>query len=201
MLDPTWRIDPKTRGVANVAVFIKRPQDGKLPIHPDDRIRKDKVVVVIDTPFCSFEPHMVALYSEWTNGKEKGKTGQNFIIANSSPLLHNASAVADPKFNEHVSRPIEPGMHQPFQLKPQPLPVTLSSWTHKWMSAYVWVFDHPYYAITKADGTFTIPRVPADMEVQVMAWHEGQGWLFTKEGRTMKLNKGKNALDFEMSAK
>jgi hypothetical protein len=39
------------------------------------------------------------------------------------------------------------------------------------------------------------------MEVQVMAWHEGQGWLFTREGRTMKLNKGKNKLDFEMTAK
>ena len=73
--------------------------------------------------------------------------------------------------------------------------------SHVWMQAYVWVFDHPYYAITKADGTFAIPRVPADTEVQVMAWHESQGWLFTKDGRTMKLTKGKNTLDFEMSAK
>jgi hypothetical protein len=69
------------------------------------------------------------------------------------------------------------------------------------MSANVWCFDHPYFAITKTDGSFRIPRVPAGMEVQVMAWHESQGWLFTKEGKTMTLKKGKNVLDFEMSAK
>jgi hypothetical protein len=43
--------------------------------------------------------------------------------------------------------------------------------------------------------------VPAGMEVQVMAWHESQGWLFTKEGKTITLKSGKNTLDFEMSAK
>src|SRR5262249_53081088 len=80
-LDPTWRIDPKTRGVANVVVFIKRPADGKLPIQPQDKARKDPVV--IDAPFGAFVPHMAAYYPEWLDGKDRGTTGQELIFKNS----------------------------------------------------------------------------------------------------------------------
>lgn len=32
---------------------------------------------------------------------------------------------------------------------------------HPWMFAYVSVFDHPYFAVSGKDGSFTIKNVPA----------------------------------------
>jgi hypothetical protein len=192
--DPTYRIDPRTRGVANVAVFLKRPANGMLPIHAEDKVRKEPMVM--DAPFCVFQPHMVALYPEWFDGMDRGETGQKFTIKNSS-VVGQAVHVAT---NPPRAALTLPQQEQTMVLKPQPLPVIIQCNIHVWMQARAWVFDHPYYAITKEDGTFTIPRVPAGTEVQVMAWHESQGWLFTKNGKTMKLNQGKNTLDFEISS-
>lgn len=45
---------------------------------------------------------------------------------------------------------------------------------HSWPRAYVAVFDHPYYAVTKPDGSFTIDGVPPG-SYTLMAWHERTG--------------------------
>ena len=45
---------------------------------------------------------------------------------------------------------------------------------HSHMSASIMVFDHPYFAIPKADGTFAIDDVPAGT-YKVSAWHERIG--------------------------
>ncbi len=199
-LDPTWKIDPHTKGVANVCVYLKRPADGRLPIHADDKIRK--APVVLDAPFCVFVPHMVAFYPVWNDGKDIGLTGQKLILRNSAPVPQSVRIIVNPRFNR-VDPAISDFVHgrTEFEFTPnvQRLPVVIQSNFHVWMQSYVWVFDHPYFAITKTDGTFFIPRVPAGMEVQVMAWHESQGWLFTSAGKTMTLKQGKNVLDFEIS--
>jgi plastocyanin len=45
---------------------------------------------------------------------------------------------------------------------------------HKWMRASIWVFDHPYYAVTTADGSFTIPFVvPGTYKLSI--WHPQLG--------------------------
>ena len=199
LLDPTWSIDPKTQGVANVCVYLKRPANGRLPIHAADKIRK--APVVMDAPFCVFVPHMVAIYPIWNDGKDTGPTGQKLVLKNSSPLPQSVRLVGDPRFNPGISDFAYGRTECEFTPNPQRLPMMIHSNIHVWMQAYAWVFDHPYFAITKADGSFTIPRVPAGMELQVMAWHESQGWLFTSAGKTMTLKQGKNVLDFEISAK
>jgi hypothetical protein len=45
---------------------------------------------------------------------------------------------------------------------------------HSWPRAYVAVFDHPYFAVTKPDGSFTIDGVPPG-SYTLMAWHERTG--------------------------
>jgi hypothetical protein len=198
LLDPKWRIDPATRGVANVVVFLKRPKNGVLPIQPIDRVRNEPIV--LDTPFAAIRPYMSAFYPEWNDGANRGKTGQKLIVTNSAPVPHNLRFIGNPKFNPESGVTLPPGKDNEKTLKPQPFPVVVNCDIHNWMSGYVWVFDHPYFAITKADGSFSIPRVPAGLEVQVSAWHPGRGWLLTKEGRTMKLERGRNVLDVEMKA-
>jgi hypothetical protein len=42
---------------------------------------------------------------------------------------------------------------------------------HTWQAAYFAVFDHPYFAVTAPNGTFTIDRVPPG-RYTVKVWHE-----------------------------
>ena len=45
---------------------------------------------------------------------------------------------------------------------------------HGWMKAYIGVSEHPYFATSGADGTFSITGLPAGT-YQVEAWHERLG--------------------------
>jgi plastocyanin len=43
---------------------------------------------------------------------------------------------------------------------------------HPWTRGYVAVFDHPYFAVTEKNGSFTIDSLPPG-SYHVMVWHEG----------------------------
>jgi hypothetical protein len=45
---------------------------------------------------------------------------------------------------------------------------------HPWPRAYLAVFDHPYFAVTKPDGSFTIDGVPPG-KYKLVVWHERTG--------------------------
>lgn len=45
---------------------------------------------------------------------------------------------------------------------------------HPWPRAYLAVFDHPYFDVTKSDGSFTIPDVPPG-KYTLATWHERTG--------------------------
>lgn len=56
--------------------------------------------------------------------------------------------------------------------KPAELEITCE--LHPWSKAYVLVFDHPYYAMTSATGTFSIDDIPPGA-YHVRAWHPTLG--------------------------
>ena len=47
---------------------------------------------------------------------------------------------------------------------------------HRWMTEYIGVVDHAYFAVSDANGSFTIENVPAGRHTLV-AWHEKLGTL------------------------
>lgn len=207
-IDSRWLVDPKTKGIANVAVWIMPPAGSYFPIHEKLKVRKEEIV--LDQPHCAFLPRMSAYQPFYFDGSKEVATGQKLIIRNSSTVNHNVRAtgsakIPDNSFNKNV---IAGGEISP-DFKPQLLPININCDIHTWMAAKLFVFDHPYYAITKEDGSFTFPPVPAGAEVALMAYHEEVGWLLpeakngvtpSKKGEPITLKTGENVFNFKVKS-
>jgi hypothetical protein len=59
------------------------------------------------------------------------------------------------------------------------VPVAVRCDIHPWMSAFLCVVEHPYWAVTDAEGKFGIPNLPAGIYT-FGVWHEG---LATLDGK------------------
>jgi hypothetical protein len=208
-LEQMWVIDPKTKGVANVMVWIKAPKDTFFPTHKNYLTRKDHQT--IDQPHCAFLPR-VSAFNPVRYDEKTGKlvaTGQELVIKNSAPIGHNVRAIGHPKYNEGFNRNLPPKtelnaktLNDTQKLNPQPLPLSIQCDIHTWMAAKLFVFDHPYYAKTNEKGEYEIPFVPAGAEVSLFAYHEGQGWVSqgSKDGEPFTIKAGPNVKDFTVKA-
>jgi hypothetical protein len=120
--------------------------------------------VAIDQPCCAFEPRVIGM-----------REGQELIVKNSSPIAHNANingGLLGPVANPLLPPKGEATIGKP---KARPLPLAYSCSIHGWMKGYIGVFKHPYFAVTDADGNFTIKDAPAG-KYRLMIWQE-QGWV------------------------
>ncbi len=126
--------------------------------------------VIFDQKSCLYTPHVVGI-----------QVGQEFEVRNSDPTLHNVHSLSKENRPFNIAQPKQ-GMTftRKFE-KPERFRVKCE--VHPWMSAYVGVFTHPFYAVTGDDGTFKIKDLPAG-EYTVEAWHEKYG------AQTMKVTVG-----------
>jgi len=197
-IDTTWEVDPKTKAVANVIVWIKPPKDTYFPLYPTYKPSKEPLV--IDQPHCAYVPRVSAYNPVNIIDGKPVETGQKVMFKNSAVVSHNIRAVGaadkDNSFNVNLIAKSE----YVKAFEPQRLPISLQCDIHTWMGGKLAVFDHPYFAITKADGSFEIPNVPAGAKVYLMAWHEGVGYVLPElgKGREMVLKTGKNVVDLKV---
>ena len=103
---------------------------------------------VLDQKGALYTPQIVAI-----------QTGQKLLVKNSDPLVHNVHTKpsANPESNE-VQMSGGPDLTYTFA-KPEMF-LKFQCDVHPWMFAWVSVFDHPYFAVSGADGKFTIKNVP-----------------------------------------
>lgn len=188
-VDQKWIVDKKTMGVANVVVWVRPPAGTYFEIPAKLLKRNDKII--IDQPHCAFLPYVSAYQPYYFDGKDKVPTGQELIVKNSASVAHNAQVNSGNKefngFNPLLIPKSELNLTKVHKGKnteivPYVMPYSISCAIHTWMHAKLYVFDHPYYAITKADGTFEIPYVPAGAEIRLMVHHDEHGWVTRKEG-------------------
>jgi plastocyanin len=98
---------------------------------------------VLDQVNCRYVPHVLAV-----------RTGQVVTVRSSDPTLHNVHvlAVDNPGVNFGMT-----GAGQSRELTfAAPERVRFKCDVHPWMSAHVYVFDHPYFAVTADDGGYEI---------------------------------------------
>lgn len=67
---------------------------------------------------------------------------------------------------------------------------------HPWVRGYIAVFDHPYFAVTDADGVFAIERLPAGTYT-MKVWHEKLDK--PQEQRVVVVAGGRAQLDLELA--
>jgi len=165
-------VSPKTRGVKNVVVWLRPDTDNRRDPFPKDRVHPALRKVtprthVVDQPCCQFEPRVVA-----------AREGDAIEFKNSAPVNHNVNYNSDTEpFNNNMS-PNTSKKTQPLQA--QSSPVTFKCDIHPWMQGRARVFDHPYFAVTDADGNFEIKNAPKG-KWRIVYWHEN-GYHKGREG-------------------
>ncbi|MGH7475807.1 MAG: carboxypeptidase regulatory-like domain-containing protein [Longimicrobiales bacterium] len=115
----------------------------------------------IDQDGCVYEPHVLGI-----------QTGQTLTIRNSDGILHNINATPENNQSFNISQPTTMESTRSFSRPEVMIPVRCD--VHGWMEAYIGVVEHPYYAVTGDDGSFTIENLPPGDYV-IEAWHERYG--------------------------
>ncbi len=148
--DPRLVIDEKN-GIANVLVTIAVP---------DVKCEPSKTPIVVDQKSCIFEPHCVIV-----------PAGSKVVFKNSDRVNHNVRITA--LKNESSNDAVAPGVDKTYLFE-HPDKVMVSCDYHPWMSSVVLVVDTPYAALTRPDGSFSIPGL-APGTYKARFWHEVLG--------------------------
>ena len=141
--------------LANVFVYVKDGLGNYVFDTPTEPVE-------INQQNCRYHPHVFGMM-----------VGQTLNIVNSDPTLHNIHAL--PKDNQefNTGQPIQ-GMKTTHVFKNPEVMVPFKCDVHGWMNAYVGVMANPFFAVSAADGTFTIGGLPPGTYT-IEAWHEKLG--------------------------
>ena len=118
--------------------------------------------VVLDQRNCAYVPRVFGI-----------QVGQPLEILNSDATLHNIHAMpeANREFNRGQSME---GQRDTHIFSAAEVMVPFKCDVHRWMNSWVGVIEHPFYAVTGADGTFELKGLPPG-SYTVEAWHEVLG--------------------------
>jgi hypothetical protein len=145
--------DGKT--LANVFVYVK---DGLAPrLYP-----VPSAPVVLDQQQCRYVPRVVGV-----------QVGQPLEIRNSDPLLHNVRAEGAINQPFDLGQPLQ-GIKTTRTFTTREVMIPVKCQVHAWMRGFIGVLEHPYFAVTDANGRFSIPQLPPGTYV-IEAWHERFG--------------------------
>jgi plastocyanin len=139
----------------NVFVYVKDGLAGKtfpVPAQP----------VEIDQKGCMYVPHVLGIM-----------VGQELVIKNGDDTLHNVHALPEKSKQFNNAMPMKDMVIKKKFTAPEVM-VRFKCDVHPWMSAFIGVLDHPFYAVSGADGTFEIKNLPAG-SYTIEAWHEAAG--------------------------
>jgi plastocyanin len=118
--------------------------------------------VALDQVGCQYVPHVFGV-----------QTGQTIKVANSDAVLHNVHAIPGTNREFNFSQPANvPLVDRVFNQPEIGIPIKCD--VHGWMNAYANVVSHPFFAVTKDDGSFEITGLPPGTYT-VEAWHETLG--------------------------
>jgi plastocyanin len=145
-------VDRKSRGLRYVLVYFEQNEKNQVDSDKPEPQKKEVVSdpIVIDQVEHTFVPHLIAI---------RDATKVNF--ANSDAANHNVRAISFESKNQFNVFTGAGGeyVHQ-FAAEKKLRPILLSCDIHPWMRAWIYVFSHPFFAVTDEHGKFRIGSVP-----------------------------------------
>jgi hypothetical protein len=145
----------KSGALANAFIYVKTGLEGKnfaIPPTP----------VTIDQSGCWFRPRVMGI-----------QTGQTLQVINSDPVTHNIHPMAEVNREwNHSQGAGDPPIARRF-IKPE-IMIRVKCNIHSWMHAFIGVLTHPYFAVSKDDGSFEIKNLPPGTYT-IAVWQENLG--------------------------
>ncbi len=153
-------------------VFLVKP-NGKNTALAEALVAKTPVVH-IDQKNCEFVSFATALLDT-----------QSLLFKSSDPVNHNVhiSPFTNPPFNVILA----PNGSITKSLVAERRPISLVCDIHPWMKGWIMVFDHPFFAVTAADGSFEIKGVPIG-DQNVVVWQAKVGYVNEGLAKGMKVS-------------
>jgi hypothetical protein len=139
----------------NVVVWVKKGLEGwtfPVPSEP----------AILDQVGCTYVPHVLGMRAK-----------QPLQIRNSDPVLHNVHSLPTRNQDFNIGQPTK-GTVDSRTFANREVAIRFKCDVHGWMSAYVAVVDHPYFAVTGDGGVFSLAKLPPGT-YEVEAWHEVYG--------------------------
>ncbi len=166
----------KDGGLADVLVQVKGLKGGP----------KASGALVVDQVGCEYLPYVSAC-----------RTGQTITVKNSDPVLHNVHPTPRAAGNKEYNKaqlPNGPALSFVYNNPEEFLRFKCD--VHPWMFSYVNVLDHGYFAVTDANGAFTLNGVP-DGTYEVVATHRKLG----SSSQKVTVKGGKASANFTLELK
>ena len=165
---PLLHVAPKSGGLQYAVVHLEvdaretsdKAGDSKLTAPPKHKPRLaasgvaegsgEPPPAVIDQEEHTFVPHVLAI-----------RAGRSVRFTNSDIINHNVRTVSLVPRNEfNVYTGAGGGYVHRFYADRRGRPIMLTCDIHAWMRGWIYVFDHPYFAVTDKRGAFRITAVP-----------------------------------------
>lgn len=172
----------KDGGLQETVVYLAKVTKGKAWAKPQGE------EFLLDQKGCRFIPYLQIVPRDET-----------LIVQNSDPVLHNIHVreligrarrtmfnFGQPKQGQRVPKKIH-------TIRSNNIKVECEA--HNFMHGWMFAAKNPYYAVTKADGSFTIDQVPPG-QYAIHAWHPILG---TKKAKVAVSPNGKADANFEFS--
>lgn len=165
-------------GLQDVVIAVQGVRKGKPFVHPKGEFR---------ARLCTFEPFVSVIENH-----------QKITVTNEDPVIHNIQVYQSEKGNIVLNQPlpvkaVQTGM---IRLDPNKKFTQTICGMHEFMQNWTFVVDNPYYAITGADGRFSIEGLPPGTYT-VTAWHPHMG--ITSQQITVPA-RGTSSVQFELDA-
>jgi plastocyanin len=145
----------KRGALANAFIYVKSGLEGKTFAIPPTPI-------TIDQRGCWFRPRVMGI-----------QTGQTLQVINSDPVTHNIHPMAEVNREwNHSQGAGDPPIARRF-IKPEVM-IPVKCNIHSWMHAFIGVLNHPYFAVSKDDGSFDIKNLPPGTYT-IAVWQEKLG--------------------------
>jgi uncharacterized membrane protein/plastocyanin len=162
--------------LADVFVHVKQGLEGKAFAVP-------KEPAIVDQRGCVYVPHVIGV-----------RAGQPVHFLNSDPVDHNVRIVASANASGGKTTVAGETLVRRFS-KPEVMVRTVCD-IHAWMSSYVGVVAHPFFAVTGDDGGFALEGLPPG-EYVIEAWHEELG---TRTAKVSLAAKGDVEVSFDFKS-